>query len=85
MAASSLCARTGLVYRPSKDGECISGVYRRDVQLNSGRFAMLDDGVGFSLVPWKSALQQRVGRTVTAIVRDAKVTWDIDQHRGIAP
>lgn len=84
-AASSLCARTGLVYRPSKDGERVSGVYRRGVQLNSGRFAMLDDGVGFSLVPWNSALEQRVGRTVTAMVRDAKVTWEIDQRRGIAP
>ncbi|MBE7417395.1 MAG: relaxase/mobilization nuclease and DUF3363 domain-containing protein [Ideonella sp.] len=84
-AARSLCAQTGRAYRPVKDGERVSGVYRRDVQLNSGRFAMLEDGLGFSLVPWNSALEQRVGRTVTAIVRDAKVAWDFDQHRGIAP
>ncbi|MGF7190428.1 hypothetical protein JOE11_003479 [Robbsia andropogonis] len=27
------------------------GIYRRLVVLASGRYAMLDDGVGFSLVP----------------------------------
>jgi type IV secretory pathway VirD2 relaxase len=80
-AACSLCAQTGLVYRPSNDGERISGVYRRDVQLNSGRFAMLDDGTGFSLVPWNSALEQRMGRTLTAVVRGATATWDLRRHR----
>jgi hypothetical protein len=84
-AARALCAQTGLVYRPPSDGARINGVYRRDVQLISGRFAMLDDGTGFSLVPWRSVLEQRVGRTATAIVRGAAVTWDFDQHRRISP
>lgn len=83
-AARSLCAQTGLVYRPSNDGERISGVYRHDVQLISGRFAMLDDGTGFSLVPWSSVPEQRMGRAATAIVRGATTTWDFHRQRGIA-
>lgn len=79
-AARSLCAQTGRAYRPLKDGERVTGVYRRDVQLNSGRFAMLDDGVGFSLVPWSAVLERRLGRTATAIVRGATTTWNL--HRG---
>lgn len=35
----------------TRDGERVSGVYRRSVMLASGRYAMLDDGKGFSLVP----------------------------------
>jgi hypothetical protein len=30
------------------NGGNVRGVYRRSVQLRSGRFAMLDDGIGFS-------------------------------------
>jgi hypothetical protein len=48
-AAVHIAHETGLAYRPTIDGERVNGVYRRNVLLASGRFAMLDDGVGFSL------------------------------------
>jgi hypothetical protein len=38
------------------------GLYRRSVMLVSRRFAMLDDGLGFSLVPWKPLTDQRLGQ-----------------------
>jgi type IV secretory pathway VirD2 relaxase len=82
-ASRALAAETGLVYRPSSDGDRVSGVYRRDVRLISGRFAMVDDGTGFSLVPWSSALERRLGRSAAAIVRGATATWDF-RDRGIA-
>ena len=50
-AASKLSAETGLAYRPSAEGEHVSGVYRQRVTLSSGRFAMIDDGMGFQPVP----------------------------------
>ncbi|WP_438616911.1 DUF3363 domain-containing protein [Parazoarcus communis] len=37
------------------------GVYRRSVMLASGRYAMLDDGRGFSLVPYISAANAEGG------------------------
>jgi len=43
-------------YRPLVDGERAAGVYRRMVVAASGRFAMLVDGLGFSLVPWRPVL-----------------------------
>jgi hypothetical protein len=46
----SIEADTHLTYRETRDGEPIRGVYRRSLDLASGRFAMLDDGVGFSLL-----------------------------------
>lgn len=82
--ARSVSAETGLVHRPVHDGARIRGVYRRDVRLISGRFAMLDDGTGFSLVPWNSVLAQRTGRSVTATIRGAATTWDLRPDRNIA-
>ena len=49
---------TGLAYRPTQAGEKIAGVVRQRLALASGRFAMIDDGLGFRLVPWASALEQ---------------------------
>jgi len=69
--------QTGLVHRPLRDGERADGIYRRSVQLASGRFAMLDDGMGFSLVPWRPVVEQRLGQQVSAIVRGASVTWEL--------
>ena len=50
-AAERITGETGRTYRPTFDGERANGVYQRNVHLASGRFAMLDDGMSFSLVP----------------------------------
>jgi hypothetical protein len=57
-AGSKLSADTGLAHRPSTEGEHVSGIYRQRVTLASGRFAMIDDGLGFQLVPWRPALSR---------------------------
>jgi type IV secretory pathway VirD2 relaxase len=73
--------QTGFVYRPVRDGERASGVYRRSIQLVSGRFAMLDDGLGFSLVPWRPIVEQRLGQQVSVVIRNQSATWDISRQR----
>ncbi len=75
---------TGLIHRPLRDGARINGVFRRSVQLASGRFAMLDDGVGFSLVPWRPVVEPRLGQQASAIVRGQSVTWQLARQRGLA-
>ena len=82
VAAQDIAAETGLAHRPVADGERITGVYRSSVMLASGRFAMLDDGMGFSLVPWKPVIEQRLGQTISAVVRGNSVSWEIARQRG---
>ena len=64
--------------------EWLAGIYRRSVMLASGRDAMLDDGMGFSLVPWKPVIEQRLGQQLAATVRVGRVTWEIGRQRGLA-
>ena len=64
---------TGLAHRPLTDGERATGIYRRNVQLASGRFALLDDGKEFSLVPWKPVIEQRLGQMLAATPRGTGV------------
>ncbi|WP_034296805.1 relaxase/mobilization nuclease and DUF3363 domain-containing protein [Herbaspirillum sp. RV1423] len=82
VAAQDIAAETGLAHRPVADGERITGVYRSSVMLASGRFAMLDDGMGFSLVPWKPVIEQRLGQTISAVVRGNSVSWEFTRQRG---
>ena len=82
--AREIAAQTGLHYRPPVDGERISGVYRRSMQLASGRFALLDDGIGFSLVPWKPVIESRLGQHLSAAVRGNSVSWQLGRQRGPA-
>ena len=83
-ASRGITGETGLPYRPATDGERVLGVYRRNVLLASGRFAMLDDGLGFTLVPWKPIIEQRLGQHMSAIVRGASVTWEFGKHRSLS-
>jgi len=78
----SLQDQIGQTYCPLEDGQQASGVYRRSLQLTSGRFAMLDDGMGFSLVPWRPVIEQRLGQQLAATVRGGEVSWVIGRQRG---
>lgn len=83
-AAGQIAAETGLTHRPVGDGDTVSGTYRRSVQLASGRFAMLDDSAGFSLVPWQPVMEQRLGQAISGIVRGNSVSWELGRSRGPA-
>ncbi|EPR8306480.1 DUF3363 domain-containing protein, partial [Pseudomonas aeruginosa] len=42
------------------------------------------DGMGFSLVPWKPIIEQRLGQQLTATVRNGGVSWGFGRERGLA-
>ena len=79
--SSKLAAETGLTYRPSAEGEHVGGVYRQRVALASGRFAMIDDGLGFQLVPWRPALEQRLGQHISGTMTGRGVDWNFGHNR----
>lgn len=80
--ACEISAQTGMQYRPAVEGQRVSGIYRRSVQLASGRYALLDDGIGFSLVPWKPVIEQRLGQSVSAVTQGNSVSWQLGRQRG---
>jgi type IV secretory pathway VirD2 relaxase len=83
-AAKDIIAETGLEHRPVADGQRVAGIYRRSIMLASGPYAMLDDGKGFSLVPWKPVIERRIGQVMSATVRGNSVSWMFGRDRGPA-
>jgi hypothetical protein len=83
-AAAKLADETGLARRPSGDGEYVAGIFRQWVPLASGRFAMIDDGLGFQLVPWRPALDQYLGQHVSGIMMPSGgVEWSFGRNRDL--
>ncbi|MFN5719846.1 MAG: DUF3363 domain-containing protein, partial [Bradyrhizobium sp.] len=58
--------------------------YRQRFTLASGRFAMIDDGLGFQLVPWSPSLERQLGQHVSGVSRgDGGVDWSFGRKRGL--
>jgi len=77
-----LAADGGLPYRHVVAGEQVDGTFRQRFSLSSGRFAMIDDGLGFSLVPWSPSLEKQLGRHVTGVARsDGGIDWSFGRRR----
>ncbi|MDH1180074.1 DUF3363 domain-containing protein [Achromobacter mucicolens] len=81
--AQKLAVQTGLTYQPMGEDGQASGVYRRSVMLASGRYAMLDDGLGFTLVPWRPVLAQRLGESMSVTVENGRSVWEFGHQRGL--
>lgn len=79
-----LASETGMPFNRAGSGEYVAGTYRQRLALASGRFAMLDDGLGFQLVPWSPSLEKQIGRHVSGVARDdGGVDWDFGRKRGL--
>ncbi len=80
--AAKIARETGLTARPVQEGDYVTGVLRRRLTLTSGRFAMIDDGLGFSLVPWKPELERQLGRHISGVaLPGGGVDWQLGRGR----
>ncbi len=79
-----LGTETGLAHAPSGVGDYVTGIYRQRVTLASGRFAMIDDGLGFQLVPWRPALEHKLGQHVSGtMLQGGGVEWSFGRQKGL--
>ena len=83
-AAARIESETGLPYQTVSGGEHVAGIYRQRVTLSSGRFAMIDNGLGFSLVPWSPSLEHQLGKQVSGIAMPGgSIDWSFGRKRGL--
>ena len=79
-----LASETGLAYLPAAAGTPVAGIYRQRLSLASGRFAMIDNGLGFQLVPWSPSLERELGKQVNGIAGPGNVDWGSGRKRGLS-
>lgn len=80
----ALAAERGLEWKEAKAGDHVGGELVGQTRLASGRFAMLDSGLGFQLVPWSDPLEKQLGRTIGGVAMPGgEVHWDFGRNRGL--
>ena len=51
--------------------ELVAGTFRQRLTLSSGRFAMIDNGLGFALVPWTPVLDRYLAHHITGVGKES--------------
>jgi hypothetical protein len=62
-------------------GDRVRGELVGSTRLASGKFAMIDDGLGFSLVPWNDTLGRQLGREISGV--GWGIDWTLGRQRGL--
>jgi type IV secretory pathway VirD2 relaxase len=78
-----LAAQRGLPFQPIHEGQTVRGKLVGSAQLASGRFAMIDDALGFSLVPWRPVLEKEIGRQVMGVMGGGDISWQLGRAIGL--
>ncbi|ODU20416.1 MAG: conjugal transfer protein TraI [Sphingomonas sp. SCN 67-18] len=79
--AAEMERELGLPFAKAAAGDRVSGIYRRSVDLASGRFALIEKSKEFTLVPWRAALERHRGKPVSGILRGETVSWTLGRQR----
>ncbi|WP_395369799.1 relaxase/mobilization nuclease domain-containing protein [Komagataeibacter diospyri] len=84
LVGAKLAKESGLTYERSISGNFVTGQYVKRLSLSSGRFAMIDNGLGFQLVPWAPSLEKQHDRYVDGVARDdGGVDWRHERKRDL--
>ncbi len=83
-SGNKFAAERGLDWQPTGTSDRVSGKLVGQAQLSSGRFAMIDNGLGFQLVPWNDTLAKRLGQQVDGIpMPGGGIDWTLGRNRGL--
>lgn len=79
--AAKLTDELGKEFVPAQAGTSLEGRLARRIDLASGPYALIERSRDFTLVPWRSVLDNNVGKPVGGIMREAGVSWTLGRHR----
>jgi type IV secretory pathway VirD2 relaxase len=82
--AAQLSQELGLKYVELREGQEISGIYKRRIDLQSGSYALVQGDKVFALAPWKIPLQRHLGHELTCLSLSGEVLWRVSSYRTIS-
>ncbi|HLG90330.1 MAG TPA: relaxase/mobilization nuclease RlxS [Alphaproteobacteria bacterium] len=80
-AAGQLSEELGLRYIETRPNDRVEGVYRRRLDLASGRFAVIEKSREFRLVPWRPVLERNLDKHVSGVMRGDTISWTLGRQR----
>lgn len=77
----SLAGSAGTRFHRLREGERAQGIYRRCVQLSSGKFALIENNDGFYLAPWKPVIETHLGKQLFVTIRGSSAEWQLSVQK----
>ena len=79
--ASALAEELELPFAEAPVRGRIHGIYRRRLDLASGRFALIERARDFTLVPWRPVIEPMLGRRVSGALQGGGIDWALGRGR----
>lgn len=85
LAGKDIEAQTGLRYKAMEGGQSFSGSFKRTFETAHAKYAIIENGLNFSLVPWKQGLERlRQRRVQLAMSPGMDISWTRGRSRGLS-
>jgi type IV secretory pathway VirD2 relaxase len=82
--SNDLSRQFGLPYTEARTGDLVEGTLRQSVTLGSGKYAVVERARDFTLVPWRDVLARHIDKSVSGMVREGGINWQIGRNRGLS-
>ena len=81
-AGKALSKRIDKSYKAAPCSGRLSGIYREAIERPSGKYAVIEKSKEFTLVPWRSAMDRNLGKSISGAVRGQTISWTLTKARG---
>ncbi|MBZ0261412.1 MAG: DUF3363 domain-containing protein [Hyphomicrobiales bacterium] len=82
-AGQILSKELGLTMAQFVEGERIDGTFSRSIDLPSGKYAVIQKSMDFTLVPWRPELESFRGMRLSGTTSGQGISWDWSRRRQI--
>ena len=83
-ASGNFQKQFGKPYAPLRNARNVDGIYRQSVERPSGKFAVIERSLDFTLVPWRPVMERRLGQVISGKVSAGGISWDVTKVRGMS-
>lgn len=81
--AEQVSKELGLPFAVAQNGDLVEGTLRKGIIMGGGKYAVVDRGRDFTLVPWRPVLEKQIDKSVSGLVREGGINWTIGRSRGL--
>jgi type IV secretory pathway VirD2 relaxase len=82
-ATQVLSKELGVPHKAPIEGEQISGTFTKSVSLASGKYAVIQKALEFTLVPWRPDMEPMRGKEITGTASAHGIQWEWGPRRGL--
>jgi type IV secretory pathway VirD2 relaxase len=82
-ATQALSKEFGLPHNAPMEGEQIGGTFTKSVTLASGKYAIIQKALEFTLVPWRPDMEPMRGKEIIGTASAQGIQWEWGPRRGL--